>query len=178
MSFVQPVVVEDLLNYKLSRLLASSGSMVTRLCEGRYGITRREWRLICILASQGAMSPSMLAQHAHLTRARISRHIADLTEKKLVSRQTVATDRRRWEVVLTASGRSIHDELFPQSVKFNNMVLRALSPAELRRFDAALAKLTDVADALSASVVLEEKADRRHGGSRRFSRTVFDDRLW
>ncbi|MGO4394000.1 MarR family winged helix-turn-helix transcriptional regulator [Variovorax sp. M-6] len=178
MSFAQPVVVEDLLNYKLNRLMASSGSMVTRLCEGRYGITRREWRLICILASQDAMSPSALAQRAHLSRARISRHIADLTEKKLMSRQAVPTDKRRWEVSLTASGRSIHDELFPQSVKFNNMVLKALSPAEIRQFDAALKKLTDVADALSASVVLEEKADRRHGGSRRFSRAAFDDRLW
>ncbi|MGJ7507601.1 MarR family winged helix-turn-helix transcriptional regulator [Variovorax sp. GT1P44] len=178
MSFAQPVVVEDLLNYKLSRLLASSGSMVTRLCEGRYGITRREWRLICILAAQDGLSPSALAQRAHLTRARISRHIADLTEKKLVSRKTVATDKRRWVVSLTASGRTIYDELFPQSVKFNNMVLGALAPAELRHFDAALKKLTDVADALSATVVLEEKADRRHGGSRRFSRATFDDRLW
>lgn len=74
MSFARPATVEDLLNYRLSRLLESSGSMVTRLCEGRYGITRREWRLICILASQGAMSPSALAERAHLERARISRH--------------------------------------------------------------------------------------------------------
>ena len=178
MSFAQPVVVEDLLNYKLSRLLASSGSMVTRLCEGRYGITRRECRLICILASQDGMSPSALAQRAHLTRARISRHIADLTEKKLVSRRTVATDRRRWEVSLTAAGQAIYDELFPQSVKFNGMVLKALSPTELRQFDAALKKLTDVADTLSVSIVLDEKADRRHGGSRRFSRAASDERLW
>ena len=177
MSFAQPVVVEDLLNYKLSRLLASSGAMVTRLCEGRYGITRREWRLICMLATQDGLSPSALAQRAHLTRARISRHIADLTEKKLVTRQIVATDKRRSRISLTAAGRTIHDELFPKSVAFNNRVLGALSPAELRKFDATLQKLTDVADALNASVAPEEKADRRHGGSRRFSRATFDSRL-
>ena len=178
MSLADPRTVDDLLNYRLSRLFASSGAMVIRLCEGRYGITRREWRLIALLAAHGAMSPSELAQRAHLERARTSRHITELTEKKLVSRRTVATDKRRWEVSLTASGRTIYDELFPQSVKFNNMVLSALSPTELRQFDAALKKLTDVADTLSASVVLEEKADRRHGGSRRFTRPILDDRLW
>ena len=68
MSFSEPLSVDDLLNYRLSRLLASSGAMVTLLCEGRYGITRREWRMICILAAHGALSPSELAQQAHLER--------------------------------------------------------------------------------------------------------------
>lgn len=49
MSFARPATVDDLLNYRLSCLLASSGAMVTRLCEGRYGITRREWRLVALL---------------------------------------------------------------------------------------------------------------------------------
>ena len=40
MTFAHPETVEDLLNYRLNRLLASSGAMVTRLCEGKYGITQ------------------------------------------------------------------------------------------------------------------------------------------
>jgi DNA-binding MarR family transcriptional regulator len=168
MSFARPATVEDLLNYRLSRLLESSGSMVTRLCEGRYGITRREWRLICILASQGAMSPSALAERAHLERARISRHVGDLVAKKLVDRVGLEGDKRRASVALNARGRSLHDELFPQSVHFNNQVLASLAPAELAAFDKALARLTEAADRISAAQTTGEKADRRHGGSRRF----------
>lgn len=168
MSFTRPVTVEDLLNYRLSRLLESSGSMVTRLCEGRYGITRREWRLVCILASQGAMSPSDLAERAHLERARISRHVGDLVAKQLVDRVGLAGDKRRVSVALTARGRQLHDELFPQSVHLNNLVLEALAPAELAAFDATLARLTEAADRISASQATGDKADRRHGGSRRF----------
>ena len=78
MSLAEPATVHDLLNYRLDRLLAKSGSMIVRLCEGRYGITRREWRLICLLAAHGAMSPSELSERAHLERARVSRHITDL----------------------------------------------------------------------------------------------------
>jgi DNA-binding MarR family transcriptional regulator len=168
MSFAQPATVDDLLNYRLSCLLASSGAMVTRLCEGRYGITRREWRLIALLAAHGAMSPSELAERARLERARVSRHITELAAKKLLARVVVHDDKRRARVELTGRGRALYDELFPQSVRFNNLVLQALGPAELAAFDAALLRLSEVAERLSSSNPVPEKADRRHGGSRRF----------
>jgi len=47
--------------YRMSRLLAVGGSMVIRLCEGRFGITRREWRLVATLAGRGELSSSQLA---------------------------------------------------------------------------------------------------------------------
>jgi DNA-binding MarR family transcriptional regulator len=169
MSFAQPATVDDLLNYRLSCLLASSGAMVTRLCEGRYGITRREWRLIALLAAHGAMSPSELSERAHLERARISRHITELVAKKLLARVPLPEDKRRARVELTERGRAPYDELFPQSVRFNNQVLQALSPAELAAFDTALRRLSEVAQRLNSSQPVPEKADRRHGGSRRIN---------
>jgi DNA-binding MarR family transcriptional regulator len=178
MSFAQPATVDDLLNYRLSCLLASSGAMVTRLCEGRYGITRREWRLIAILAAHGAMSPSDLAARAHLERARISRHIAELVAKKLVARVGIPEDKRRARVELNERGRTLYEELFPQSVGFNNMVLQALSPDEVAAFDNALTRLTEVAEQLSHSHPVVVKADRRHGGSRRFLKSERADGSW
>ncbi len=169
MSFAQPATVEDLLNYRLSTLLAASGAMVTRLCEGRYGITRREWRLICLLAAHGPMSPSELAARAHLERARVSRHITDLVGKKLVARVAVQQDGRRAQVELTRRGHELYQELFPQSVGLNKQVLAALTPTQLAVFDAALTRLTEHAESISRSQPLAEKADRRHGGSRRFA---------
>jgi DNA-binding MarR family transcriptional regulator len=178
MSLTDPANVHDLLNYRLDRLLARSGWMIIRLCEGRYGITRREWRLVCLLAAHGAMSPSELSERAHLERARVSRHITDLVAKKLVARSNVAGDKRRARLELSARGRKLYNELFPQSVKFNNLVLKALSPFELATFEEALMRLTAVAEQLSSSHPLTEKADRRHGGSRRFVEVESRSRLW
>ncbi|MET4577486.1 MarR family winged helix-turn-helix transcriptional regulator [Ottowia thiooxydans] len=169
MSFAQPATVDDLLNYRLNRLLASSGALVTRICEGRYGITRREWRLICILADHGAMSPSQLAERSHLERPRVSRHVSDLVTKKLFERVVDPDDRRRAWVNITPRGRTLHAEFFPQSVHLNNLVLSTLNEVELRAFDMAMTKLTDAADALVKSHPLPERADRRHGGRRRGS---------
>lgn len=167
MSLSDPRTVDDLLNYRLSRLFASSGAMVIRLCEGRYGITRREWRLIALLAAHGAMSPSELAERAHLERARTSRHITELTTRHLIRRRQDPEDGRRAAVELTAEGQQLYDELFPQSVHFNCQVLSALSPSELDAFETALAKLTETAERIAAARPVAEKADRRHGGARR-----------
>src|SRR5690242_5678015 len=118
MSLSDPRTVDDLLNYRLSRLLENSGAMITRLCEGRYGITRREWRLVALLAADGPMSPSQLAARAHLDRARVSRLITELRAKQLVRRVRVAEDARRARVMLTDAGQRLYAELFPQSVTF------------------------------------------------------------
>lgn len=167
MSLSRPRTVDDLLNYRLSCLLASSGAMTTRLCEGRYGITRREWRLIALLAAHGAMSPSDLAARAHLERARTSRHITELVQRGLLQRRTDPGDRRRAEVELTAAGQAVYDELFPQSAGFHKQVLAVLTAEERHAFDQALAKLTDNAERIAATRPVAEKADRRHGGARR-----------
>ena len=78
--------LDDLLLYRLSRLLAVAGSLVIRLCEGRFGITRREWQLIATLACHGELNSSQLAEHAQLDRARTSRAIGSLVDKGLASR--------------------------------------------------------------------------------------------
>jgi DNA-binding MarR family transcriptional regulator len=167
MSFETPATVDELLNYRLASLLANSGAMTTRVCEGRYGITRREWRLIALLADYGAMSPSVLAERAHLERARISRLVADLIAKKLVLKIPQPTDKRRASLDLTARGRKLHQELFPQSVGFHQMVVAVLTPKQRAAFDEAMRLLDAHAQKVNESDASDAKADRRRGGSRR-----------
>lgn len=170
MSLSDPRTVDDLLNYRLSCLLAASGAMITRLCEGRYGITRREWRLIALLAAHGAMSPSELATRARLERPRVSRLITELVAKNIFARVGDPHDKRRALVRLTEEGQALYDELFPRTIGFNNQVLAALSAQELKAFDAALGKLTEEATRIASGKPVAEKADRRHGGARKVRR--------
>lgn len=167
MSFALPTGAEELLNFRLARLLASSGAEVMRLCEGRYGITRQEWRLIALLAEHGKMSPSRLAERSYLDRARVSRAITALTSRRLLVRTSSPADRRQALVELTPRGRAVYDELFPRSVALQNRMLAALEPGQLAALDEALARLTEVAERLRREEPPAAKADRRHGGSRR-----------
>jgi DNA-binding MarR family transcriptional regulator len=167
MSLADPRKSGDLLNYRLSRLLAASGAMVVRLCEGRYGITRREWRVIAVLAEHEGVSPSALAELTHLERGRVSALVTQLVDKKLVRRVPVPGDARRAQLVLTESGRAVYDDLLPQSAAFNREVLAVLSPQERETFDVVLQKLTEAAERIAAEKPVTDKADRRHGGARR-----------
>ena len=161
-----PEVLDDLLLYRLSRLQATAGGMVVRYCEGRFGITRREWRILALLASRGPMGSSELANHAHLDRPRTSKAVTTLAGKKLVSRTSRAGDARQIQLELTAAGSALHAQLFPLVRQINRDVLRVLLPQEITLLADMLARLQQSADALAAEGGLP-LADRRHGGSAR-----------
>ena len=163
----RPRDLDDLLNYRLMRLVALSGAPVVRLLEGRYGIARREWRLLAVLAAHGALAPSGLAARADLDRARTSRAIGTLAGKQLLERSTQPGDRRRAVVRLTDAGRKLYDELFPQIAEINRRVLERLDDALLEGLDAAMAQLTRDAAVVNREVALDVRADRRLGGTRR-----------
>lgn len=167
LSLRDPRSLDDLLNYRLLKLHALSGTPVIRLLEGRYGIARREWRLIGLLAARGALSPSALADEAQLDRPRTSRAISALVAKGLLTREPLPGDARQAVVALTASGRQLYDEVFPQVADINRAVLEAVDDAAVQALDRLLHQLTERARVLNGERVQEVRADRRAGGSRR-----------
>lgn len=158
-----PAALDDLLLYRLSRLLATAGSMIIRLCEGRYGITRREWRVLALLAQDEGLLSSQLADRAQLDRARTSKAITSLVAKNLLRRDTRPSDRRQAALALTDEGRALYAALFPQVQEINCELLAALSAEEVSRLDGMLDRLQCKADAMVAQAELP-KADRRRGG--------------
>ena len=162
-------LLDDLLLYRLSRLLAVGGSPVIRLCEGRFGITRREWRVLATLAEHGgALGSSQLAAVAQLDRARTSRAIGSLAAKGLISRTHPAGDRRHVLLGLTDAGHAIHAELFPLVQDINAQLMAALSPGDAAQLDRSLVRLQARAESLLASDACAQlpKADRRRGGTK------------
>jgi DNA-binding MarR family transcriptional regulator len=160
-----PAGLDDLLLYKLSRLLAVGGSMVIRLCEGRFGITRREWRVIARLAQAQELLSSELADSIQLDRARTSRAVTSLVAKKLVRRLTGVADRRQARLALTERGRALHRELFPLVCEINRGLLAPLSAREVQGLEDMLAAVQQQADRMVEQAELP-KADRRRGRAR------------
>jgi len=168
LSLRQPRTLDELLNYRLMRLFAASGAPVVRLLEGRYGIARREWRLLALLSVRGALSPSALAEEAQLDRPRTSRALGTLISKSLVQKEPLAGDHRRAQVQLSAAGQQLVDELFPQVAAINSQVVAGLDDSTLAALDRALSQLTVAAQHLNGELAQDVRADRRAGGSRRW----------
>ena len=158
-----PQALGDLLIYRLGRLYATAGAMTLRVCEGEFGIPRREWRLLAVLGEAGELQPSELAVRAELDRARTSRALTALQVKGLVARQVVASDRRLARVVLTERGRALHARMLPRVAAINGAILGALSDGDAAQLDRLLDALQRQAvELLGASDW--PKADRRRGG--------------
>lgn len=159
----RPAALDDLLLYRLSRLLGVAGSMVIRLCEGRFGITRREWRILALLAQDEGLLSSQLAERAQLDRARTSKAITSLVDKKLLLREPRPDDRRQAALTLSGEGRALVQALFPLVVRINQELLAVLPETGVAQLDDALDRLQRHADELVAQAELP-KADRRRGG--------------
>ena len=151
------------MNYRLQRLYALAGAPVVRLCEGRYGVTRREFRLLCLVVDGGPVSPSRLSELAHLDLARASRVIAALARKRLVRREVQDGDRRFALVAATREGVALHQELFPQIARINQGVVSVLDAGQVKALDQILSVLTRHAEVMNSSIVLDVGADRQRG---------------
>jgi DNA-binding MarR family transcriptional regulator len=164
-----PRTIDDLFLYRISRLLVTGGAQVIRLCEGTFGITRREWRILALLAQGDGLLSSELAGRAQLDRARTSRAVTALAAKQLVSRNPRPGDRRSVMLSLTPRGRALFDALFPQVAAINRSLLGAMDDAELERLDNALATLQARADTLvqAQARLGGARVDRRGGGRAR-----------
>lgn len=167
LSLRRPTQLDELLNYRLLRLQAASGAPVIRMLEGRYGIARREWRLIALLADRGPLSPSLLAGQLQLDRPRTSRAIGSLLNKKLVAREPQPGDTRRAQVALTPAGQALYAQVFPRVAEINAKVVEVLDDDAVEALDHILARLTERALQVNQTLVQDVGANRHAGGSRR-----------
>lgn len=133
----------ELFLYRLSRLQAVAVAPLGRLSEARYGISRREWRLIVVLARHGAMLSSELADRAQLDRARTSRVVTTLADMKLIVREVMPSDRRQARVSLTPEGQALYEEFLPVVIELNRQLLLELEPEEIQQLDALMDRLAD-----------------------------------
>jgi len=161
-----PSSIFDLVNFLFSEFVGVSGSLVTRLCESEYGITREEWQFLAMLASLGALSPSDVAARTTVDRSQTSKTLRTLMLKGLVERQRVAGDGRRALVLLTPEGHALYAHIFPRVLDVHHRVLANVTVSEMKVLASTLLKMQASALALARNHKVEGTPGRRQGGSR------------
>jgi DNA-binding MarR family transcriptional regulator len=149
-----PQKIDDLLLYRMNHVVGVAGKVVTRACEGQFGISRREWRFLGLLSLKESMLSSELATRSQLDRARTSRYVTSLVAKKLVSRQVQQGDHRQFALRLTPAGQAVVQRLLPLVQNFNTTLLSVLTPDEVAVLDDLLNRLQS-----SASQLVEQFSD-------------------
>lgn len=136
-----PESLQDLLLFRLWRITSRSSRVMNRICEREFGITRREWRVLAHLALGEGVLSSQLAERVELDRARTSRAVSNLSDKRLISRTPRPGNRREVILHLTDAGRQLYAALFPRAVQVNAELMASFTDAELAQLEPLLDRL-------------------------------------
>ena len=147
----EPHAITDFLLYRLYRILTIAGGTVTRLCEGKFHVTRREWRILAILAAHGTVSSAELALRSKLDRPATSKALSSLVVKGLACRRSRGADARMNGVALTERGRTLYEEMFPEISDVSVQLLAQFSTEQIQGLDSLLSQIQSRADDLARS---------------------------
>ena len=138
------------LTYKLFALTNSLSRSAARDFAADVDLTVPEWRVLATLGSRGEMSLAGLTRVLAVDKGWISRVVARLEARKLVSRAPDHEDERLFSLTLTRAGAELHLKGSTVSILRQKRLESALSKDELDTLYAALEKLQARADAMEA----------------------------
>jgi len=138
-----PLKLEEFLPYRLNVVANLVSQALSRVYAKRYGIGVPEWRVLVTLGQYGVMTGKQIGTHSHMHKTKVSRAVALLERRKLVSRRANRADLREAFLALTPAGRDIYEDLAPVALKFAEQLMEVVDPADRPALDRALKKLTE-----------------------------------
>jgi DNA-binding MarR family transcriptional regulator len=109
--------------------------------EQRIGISRPEYVILFCTAQYPGITAQEIVAATGRPKNSISAAVAKLERKRLIARRQSQIDSRRMELRVTSAGRAVFRGILPLLAERERRMVRALSAAERRRFDALLMKI-------------------------------------
>ena len=144
-----PLKLEEFLPYRLNVAAALVSQALSRIYAERYGIGVPEWRVLVTLGQYGMMTGKAIGEHSHMHKTKVSRAVALLEKRKLLTRRANKADMREAFLSLTPAGRAIYQDLAPVAAAFARRFIEAIDPADRAAFDRALKALVARAKTLT-----------------------------
>jgi DNA-binding MarR family transcriptional regulator len=154
-----PLKLEEFLPYRLNVVASLVSQALSRIYAERYGIGVPEWRVLVTLGQFGMMTGKSIGAHSHMHKTKVSRAVALLERRKLLTRRANRDDLREALLTLTPAGRAMYDDLAPIALDFANRLSEAVEPADRAAFERAIDQLTE----RSANLAAEFAKDRSRG---------------
>jgi DNA-binding MarR family transcriptional regulator len=154
-----PLKLEAFLPYRLNVVANLVSQALSRIYAERYSIGVPEWRVLVTLGQYGMMTGKAIGAHSHMHKTKVSRAVALLERRKLLTRKANRADMRESFLTLTAAGRAMYEDLAPVALDFAMRLSEAIEPADRSAFERAVDRLTERSAKLAAEV-----AEGKHGG--------------
>ena len=108
--------------------------------------------MLVTLGEFGMMTAKAIGLHSHMHKTKVSRAVALLERRKLVSRRANRDDLREAFLSLTPAGRDIYNELAPAALEFVRQLMDTVDPADRAALNRTLTKLIERSTQLSVGV--------------------------
>jgi DNA-binding MarR family transcriptional regulator len=142
--------LETFLPYRLNVLAAAVSEGLARVYAARFGIDIPGWRVLATLGQFGEGTATLIGQHSHMHKSKVSRAVRDLAERGLVEGIRSQHDGRAMVLSLTQEGRRIYQDIVPLALAYEQQLFDRLSAAERGLLDAVTARLTEEAMRIAA----------------------------
>jgi DNA-binding MarR family transcriptional regulator len=133
--------LDHFLPYRLSVLSNRISQAIARIYDERFGLDVTEWRIMAVLGRFPDLSASEVAERTAMDKVAISRAVARLLERNLITREVHGADRRRSVLALSAAGMAVYEVVVPMALDYERALLANLSCDEQAQLDALLHKL-------------------------------------
>ncbi|WP_310498211.1 MarR family transcriptional regulator [Sandarakinorhabdus sp.] len=138
----------DFLPYQLS-VASNAVSRAVALgsdYELRFGLSATEWRVLAAVTASGSATQTEVAAITAMDKMSVSRAVAGLTQRRLLTRTPHQGDRRTLWLEPTIEGRRIHDIVAPQALEVEAGLLALFTADEAAALRAALVRLREACD--------------------------------
>jgi len=155
MSLVRPEREEEglkldaYLPYRLSVASNAVSGLIARAYQDRFGLTIPQWRLICVLAEDGALTQGQIVARTVMDKVTVSRAAQGLVKRHLVARSEHHADARSHVLALTTEGRRLYAEIAPLALAYEAALIAGLAPDEVALLKRLLARLQAAAGQLN-----------------------------
>jgi DNA-binding MarR family transcriptional regulator len=145
-----PLKLEEFLPYRLNVVANLVSQALSRIYADRYGIGVPEWRVLVTLGQYGMMTGKAIGAHSHMHKTKVSRAVALLEQRKLVTRRANRADLREAFLTLAPPGRAMYDDLAPIALEFARRLADAIDPDDRAAFERSIDRLTERSVKLAA----------------------------
>lgn len=118
----------------LCHLLANRIGHAFALEMAQDNITVSEWRVILTLALQERTSGQEITNLWSMEKMTVNRAITSLERRGLIEKHRNETDRRSFELLLSASGRALYEKLVPAANRRYHKLMGCLDPSQAEEF--------------------------------------------
>jgi MarR family transcriptional regulator, organic hydroperoxide resistance regulator len=124
------LVLQNFLPYLLNRAGTRIGALFSEDV-APLGVTLPMWRVLTELWQSGDHRLGELAERTSIDLSTLSRLIASMQRKQLVTRRRSGLDRRALSLTLTEKGLKLAERVTPYAHYYENLAMKGLTPSEI-----------------------------------------------